>query len=334
MKLNRILLSLGLASVLSISNAIASDYSTLRNDLGKSFRNGGDPYIQEYIKKDPLTRYPELQNQSDNLWMFDNFRSSTLKCRKGDVLADGEKCKKAKMKINWTSALVDVEKVKKVSLVMTTFNTKIGPVKMQTGHAQMLFEFETGGVMTPEGPVDSLVNSYEGYRDKGTIFNPVKGMMKSYDSIMVLGSLSDVMLKAITIFNGIQVYELNMNKDEMKLALQNTLTISTNREELTKEKYHTTRNSCVTNQIKIINSALTEERKIKEWHSLFGVRTFRTLYSILPGKIPKTLRKAGLMKNEISRIGRERMLEFYDEYQAQKEIKMQKFSVFNELYQQ
>lgn len=332
MKLNRIFLSLGLASVLSIGSVIANDYNTLRNDLGKSFRDGGDPYIQEYIKKDPLTRYPELQDQNENLWMFDNFRSSTLKCRKGEGLPDGETCKKAKMKINWTSALVNVDKVKKVSLVMTTFNTKIGPVKMQTGHAQMLFEFESGGVMTPEGPVDSLVNSYEGYRDKGTIFNPVKGMMNSYDSIMVLGSFTDVMLKAITIFNGLQVYELDMSRDEMKLALQNTLSISTNREELTKEKYHTTRNSCVTNQIKIINSALSEDRKIKEWHSLFGMRTFRTLYSILPGKIPKTLRKAGLMKNEISRVGRERMLEFYDEYQANKSVRMQKFNVFNKLY--
>ncbi|PCJ19578.1 MAG: hypothetical protein COB02_07480 [Candidatus Cloacimonadota bacterium] len=332
MKFTRLLLSLSLIGAFSFNTIFANSYSTMQSKLGESFRNSADPYADEYIKKDPLTRFPALQSQNENLWMFDNFRNSTLKCRKGDILENGEKCKKAKMKISWTSALVDINKVKKVSLVMTTFNTKIGPIKMQTGHAQMLFEFESGGVMTPEGPVDSLVNSYEGYRDKGTIFNPIKGMRDAYDSIMVLGTFSDVMLKALTIFNGIQIYELNFTKEQMKIALTNTLAISTNREKLAKKKYHTTRNSCVTNQVEIINSALPEEKRIKEWHTFLGARTFRTLYSILPGKIPKTLRKAGLMKSEISRVGRERMLEYYDEYQKTKNVKLQQYRVFNSLY--
>ena len=332
MKLSRLILSLGLMSTFATSGVFANSYTTMQSELGQSFRGQNDPYAAEYIKKDPLTRYPELKNQNENLWMFDNFRNSSLKCRKGDVLPDGEVCKKAKMTISWTSALVDVKKVRKISLVMTTFNTKIGPIKMQTGHSQMLFEFESGGVMTPEGPVDSLVNSYEGYRDKGTAFNPVKGMMDTYDSIMVVGTFSDVMLKAITIFNGIQVYELDFTQEEMEIALKNTLALATNREELTKKKYHTTRNSCVTNQIEIINSALDEDRKIREWHTIFGMRTFRTLYSILPGKIPKTLRKAGLMKNETSRVGRKRMLEYYDEYQTSKLSRLQKYKVFSQLY--
>ena len=63
--------------------------------------------------------------------------------------------------------------------------------------------------------------------------------------------------------------------------------------------YHTTRNSCITNQITLLNEVLEEERKIDEYHALFGWKVMRTLQSFLPRKILKTFRKHNLVANEL-----------------------------------
>ena len=284
----------------------------LLQSLGANFRDGNDPYAEEYAKKDPLTRFPELQYRDDRYWVFDNYRATRLVGKKGETLEDGTSRKKNEVEIRWTSAIVDTHKLKKVYWIMTTFNTKIGPLKVKTGHAQLYFEFEDGGVRTPMGNFNSLVNSYEGFRDKGTIFNPTRGMMNSYESIFVMGSFEDVCLKALMVFNGVDIYELDLSREEAKTVLLKSLAISNDREYLATKKYHTTRNSCVTNQVRLINSGLAKERRIKEWHKFLGFRLFRTLGSILPSQIPRTLKKSKLMKSEAHFTGRKNIVQLYE----------------------
>ncbi|MBW7876832.1 MAG: DUF4105 domain-containing protein [Candidatus Cloacimonetes bacterium] len=284
----------------------------LLQSLGEAYRDGKDPYAKEYTKKDPLVRFVELKYRDDRHWMIDNFRMTQLVARKGEVGSDGEEVKTHQVEIRWTSALIDMSKLKGATWVMTTFNTKVGPIKMQTGHAQLFFEFEPGGVVTPFGEANSIVNSYEGYRDAGTVFNPLLGMMDKYDSIFVMGSFSDVTLKALKVFNGVDLYDLKLSAEEASKILLNSLALATDREELARRKYHTTRNSCVTNQVRLINSGVGADRRIKEWHTLFGKRVMRTLGSIFPSQIPKTLKKSGLMLAETHYTGRDRILELYD----------------------
>lgn len=307
-------------------------FDELLDKLGEAFRGGKDPYAQEYVKKDPLTRFPMLKHRDDRYWLFDNYRATELVERKGEKLADGTIAKKNKVKIRWTSALVDLDKLEKVYWVMTTFNTLLGPVKIKTGHAQLYFQFADGGVQTPLGDFNSLVNSYEGFRDQGTIFNPIKGMLKSYESIFVMGSFEDVALKALMVFNGVDVYELKMTKEEKKRALIHSLALATDLEELKKRYYHTTRNSCVTNQVRIVNSAVAPEKRIDEWFRILGYRVFRTLGSILPGRIPGTLNKTGLLESEAHYIGRDKIRELYELTEKEGGYS-HKSQLFEELYQ-
>ncbi len=303
-------------------------YEALRQELGQAYANNQDPYAAEYATKDPLPRFPVLKYKDDRYIMVDNFRVSSLGGRKGEKDANGEVLKTHQVDIRFTSALIDITKLKKASMVMTTFNTKVGPIKFQTGHCQMLFEFENGGVITPEGEVNTLVDSYEAFRDKGTIFNPLLGMFDKYESIFVLGSWSDVILKALKIFNGVDVYDLELNSDEMQKLLVGTLALATNRELLSTVKYHTTRNSCVTNQVRLLNSALPIDRRIQEWHSLFGWKFMRTFSSILPSKVPNTLKKLGLSKKESHFIGKDNILKLYDAAL----LPHKKTQIFEELY--
>jgi hypothetical protein len=323
----------GLLVFCCVSFSFAGDYEEMLAELGKSFRNNADPYVGEYENKDPLTRFPTLIEKRDNLWMIDNFRNSKVGVRKGQLTEDGKRAEKTTMDIQWTSALIDVNKVKKVSFVMTMFNTKIGPKTVETGHAQMCFEFADGGVMTPEGPIDSLVNSYEGFRDQGTIFNPIKGMFGAYESIFVMGSFPDVLMKALTIFNGLRIYELNLDHEQMVTLLKNTLQKSTDLDALGKVKYHTTRSSCVTNQINLLNSVLPEEQHIKEYHTVFGIKLLKTLGSMLPSKIKHTLKKKGLIKSELSETNRSGILAIYDQVVTKLKNKQDQNRIFQELYQ-
>jgi hypothetical protein len=315
------------------TSAFCGDYEEMLSKLGDAYKNGADPYVEQYVKKDPLTRFPELIERRDNLWLIDNYRNSVVGVRKGQVKEDGKKAKKTTMDIKWTSALIDVNKVKKVSFVMTMFNTKIGPKTVETGHAQMCFEFEEGGVMTPNGPIDSIVNSYEGFRDQGTIFNPIKGMFGAYESIFILGSFPDVLMKAVTIFNGLRIYELDLSKEQMVTLLENTLDKSTDLDALGKVKYHTTRSSCVTNQINLLNSVLNEDQHIKEYHTVFGMKLLKTLGSMLPSKIKKTLRKKGLIKSEVTENNRDGILAIYDSVRKEIEQNQKQSRVFSQLYE-
>lgn len=265
-----------------------------------------DPYLAEYKGIDPLVRYPVQKRNEGSVYLIDNLRISKLQETQG---------KKDKVKyvrdIEWSSALIDVSKLQRVSVVFAKTQINLGVVTPKTGHAQMLFEFGRGGVITNEGFVDTLVISYEGKRKDDQNFNPLVGLFKVYPSIFVMSTFEDLLVKISTFFNGMEIYDLDLTDSQKKALLVNYIEASLDTETLKKERYHTTRNSCVTNMFKLLNSVLPEGKKVKEWYQAFGLYPARTLDSILPERMEGTLRKLDLVSLKTDIFGKEKLRQYY-----------------------
>ncbi|MCO4783212.1 MAG: DUF4105 domain-containing protein [Candidatus Cloacimonetes bacterium] len=281
-------------------------WSSIYSQLKSSNFPQMDPYAAEYKGIDPLVRYPvEKQNQG-SVYLVDNLRISKLQEEIG---------KKDKVKyvrdIQWSSAMIDVSKLQRVSVVFAKTQINLGVVTPKTGHAQMLFEFGRGGVVTKEGFVDTLVISYEGKRKDDQNFNPLVGLFKVYPSIFVMSTFEDLLVKISTFFNGMEIYDLDLSDSQKKALLTNYLKAALDTETLKNERYHTTRNSCVTNMFKLLNSVLPEGKQVQEWYQAFGLYPARTLDSILPERMEKTLRKLDLVTLKTDIFGKEKLREYY-----------------------
>lgn len=293
-----ILLWLAFSSMICASSEM---HSNLQSRLGASFQNGQDPYAQEYSNIHPLLRYAELKEQNDDLWMVDNFRM-------GVHMGETEEF------ATWSSALIDTSKVKSATFALGVFDINLGIYNYKAGHAFMIFQFEEGGVLTPQGEVEGMVSSYEAYREKGVNYSFLKGLKDAYENVVVLGSNEDVFTKSASTYSRVFLYPMDLSKEETQAILVKSLQDATNREFLNSEKYHTTRNSCITNQVRIINHVLPDDRDIPEWNTLFGIKIMRSLASIVPRRIGKTLVRLGIASHEIELEGKEEVLEFYETF--------------------
>lgn len=157
---------------------------------------------------------------------------------------------------------VDPSKVKDVYFVVKPFSPE-----WIAGHTLAYFEFEEGhGVQTSDGETQNgLVVSFEARLKEGQTYNPVHGMKKDeYKSVYQLGSWKDVVQKTCRREGRKLIrYKLNLTPDQKKEFLKNSIDESL--KDLSNESYHTTRNSCYSNQLKLLNSVLPEEQQIKEW---------------------------------------------------------------------
>lgn len=274
-------------------------YQSLQQKLGQTYAGGQDPYAKEYENIHPLLRYTELREKKENLYMVDNFRMG--------VHMDGEE-----EYATWSSALIDTAKVKSATFALGVFDINLGIYNYKAGHAFLIFQFEDGGVLTPRGQVEGIVSSYEAYRENGVKYSFLKGLRDAYENVVVVGSNEDVFTKSATTYSRLFLYPLDLSQSELKAVLEKSLDDATNREFLNSEKYHTTRNSCITNQVRILNHVLPDERDIPEWNTLFGIKIMRSLASIVPRRIGKTLIRLGIASHEIELEGKEEVLEFYD----------------------
>ncbi|MCJ8346619.1 DUF4105 domain-containing protein [bacterium] len=289
-----------LSSHTLFSNSV---YDSLLQQLGKNFENNQDPYAQEYQNTDELVRFPELLQKDGPYWLIDNYREMRWSKK---IPKDGLKYKFYKhISPKWTSALIDVSKLKKVSLYILNFHVGFGEASFPVGHVQMYYEFEEGGVMTPAGSTNNLVHSFEAYLDYSQDWNPVTGIKDVYESVILLGSYKDSIAKSLTRFDEIKIYELKITEQQKKILLENSLKLALDRKQLKEKFYHTTRNSCATNQITLLNDILPVEQKVKEWRSIFGKRIFRTFGTILPNRISRRLQKKFLIVKDSKRVERD-----------------------------
>ena len=260
--------------------------SELQSQLQRLSKRKVDPYLKEYEGLRENVRFPVKLHQDDRYYLIDNIR--TL----------GGRDKEGIEKPVFESGLIDIEKVKKVSWMMCVFLIKAGPIKYQAGHAQMVFEFEEGGAMLADGPIEGIINSFEIIPQKGVNYDPiVKGMTGYYDNSCTLSTKDWGFVASASRDTRIELYTLDLTHDEMKALLKISLREAFDRESISKEKYHTTRNSCVTNQFRILNLFFPEERRIPEWSEVFGLKIKRTFGTIVPRRVGKTLKKFGLVRD-------------------------------------
>ncbi|GEM_PF-1214715 len=268
----------------------------LRSKLGISYVDGKDPYGDEYVGKDRLIRFPELLGREENFWLLDNFRDSRVCLRKGERLPGGSIARRNEIEINWTSALIDVEKVISAKLYLLRDQKRLGPTSIPLGHVQILFEFEAGGLITPEGPIEGFISSYDSFRNEGEEWGILPGILDTFEGVFVFSSFRDSLAKALTAFSGVELYELKLTRKQVRDLLTSSLELGTDRERVSARRYHTTRNSCTTNQVRLLNKVLSQKHRVQEWNQILGYPVSRTVDSILPVSLIEQLKRVGLIQ--------------------------------------
>jgi len=165
-------------------------------------------------------------------------------------------------------------------MLMNRFVEKIGEMDIRVGHAQVLFEFEEGGVLTDFGQVGGIFFSYEAMRRKDQSFNVIRsGFGNTYEGTIVVGTRRDLFHKT-EVSAGVDLMELDLNQEELESYLKSAFSTALDQFHLKKNKYHLFRHQCITVQFDILTKALG--KKIREWH---------------PTNIYYGLQKAGLIKH-------------------------------------
>ena len=271
-------------SFTTFAAAFDGTYESLLSKLGDTFASG-DPYVEKYAGMWPQMRYAVCRERQGDLVLLDNFRNGRYEDENGVTRG------------RWTSALIDVSKVKRVFFQLNIFHVKIGPMDYKAGHGQMIFQFDDGGIMTPAGEVSGMVFSYEAYRKENISYDPIiKGLKKTYRMTLVVSSARESLRRAAVTDNGVQLYELNLNDSERLNLLEAFLAEAFDEETLYNTWYHTTRSSCVTNQFRVLNTVLPEEKRFKEYHKIFGVNVVRTLGTTFPRRVGRTLLGSGIVR--------------------------------------
>jgi hypothetical protein len=155
---------------------------------------------------------------------------------------------------------INPDKVKNVYMMLEPFAPE-----WAAGHSLAYIEFEDGGVKTADGENSrGLVVSVEARLKEGQTYGLMAGMKHQFKIVYQLGTFEDTVQKtARKRDHKLERYELKLDNEQKKQFLLNSLDESfKNRDN---EDYHTLNNSCYSNQMRILNTVLPEEQKIKEW---------------------------------------------------------------------
>ena len=244
------------------------EYAELRADIGTVYLNS-DPYVQQYEDFLPQNRYIEKTGEAGNYIRFDNLRFWTEWGVNESI-----------HKPTWSSALVDTSKVKKAYILVNRFVEKIGEMDLRVGHAQVLFEFEDGGVLTDYGQVGGIYFSYEAMLKKGQVFSAIKsGLSQTYEGTIVVGTRNDIFHKT-EVSAGVDLIELDLNQEQLKSHLENAFATALDKRYLKTNKYNLFAHQCITVQFEILTKALG--KRIHEWY---------------PSSVYVTLEDAGLIES-------------------------------------
>ena len=211
-------------------------------------------------------RFPERISKQGSVQTFANLRTGRVRQGKYIPL--------------WSTAKIDTSKVKKVTFMVVSF--PIAGV-YTSGHAQMVFDMEKGSFESSLGPHEGVVASFSALRPKGVSYNAAAGMLDRYKSIWLLCSKKEIFDKA-EIENGhVELYELKLNAKVRQKLLDTFLYTSFQRRQLEVTPYHLLRNSCITNQFRIM-------RLVFDWN-----KSEPFPMTSIPRKAGETLIKTGLV---------------------------------------
>jgi len=207
----------------------------------------------------------------------------------------------------WQPILIDVNKVKSVKFMLCVFNIEFfmkGGFDYAAGHGQMIFEFEEGGAMLPDREVNGIVNSFEILPKEGESYDPiVKGeLISHYKTTFSISTMEYSVLGSATNDTRFEIVELDLSKEEMVSLLKISMEEALKKDQLQSKKYDTTRNSCITNQIRVLNLFLEANGRgtIQEYRKGFitEINYIRTRATFVPKKVIGTLIDHGLTKTQ------------------------------------
>lgn len=230
------------------------------------------------IDWDPDVKSSSLLERDGDQFTVSNFRWGREET--GETKADWAQSR--------SDTTIDTSQVKDVYMAVQPFKPEI-----IAGHGLVIFEMaEDGAVQSSTGETDfGLAFSAEAKRPVGVGFDLIKGMKKSYGLTVQLGSLSDqLQMVSRQRGNKLLLHKLDLEPEQKKELLQNALENGT--KDRTGEWYHTLTNSCYTNCVDLINSVVSDDKKMPRWTATPLTRS-RAATSI-PNLSGATVRKKGL----------------------------------------
>lgn len=129
------------------------------------------------------------------------------------------------------------------------------------GHALMVFELDRP-ITNAQGESDNrLVLSVEARKKEGEEWGALRGLGKNFGLVYQLGSFSDLVHKTCRRQgHRLELRKLNLSQQQKQELVNNALEEAL--ADRTGEYYHTTRNSCYSGQLRLLNTVLEPEQQI------------------------------------------------------------------------
>lgn len=170
------------------------------------------------------------------------------------------------------------------------------------GHALMIFEFDPAHpLVNSKGETDTrLVLSIEARKKEGEDWGALVGLQKRFGVVYQLGSFSDAVQKTARL-NGhrLELRRLDLSQAQRERLVGNALAEAV--KDRVGEYYHTTRNSCYSGQLRLLNSVLPAGQQIGFLSPWTAGVTYKAT-AITPTFSGVTLKRSGLLTGEPARV--------------------------------
>lgn len=254
------------------------------------FQQSGPVYLPDPPEGPDPAWYPEQRHALDIGLSQDGSAKIIRNIRWGFNAPSAEKLSD---KMAWDPMFADttvpLSGVKNVYMIIEPFK----PTWL-AAHAMLAFEFENGqGIKSANGQMDNgLVLSVEAALKRDQSYSLLKGFKHSFGQVYMLSSWNDIIQKVnYRAQHALQYYPLDLNQEQKDQLLQTALVEAT--KDRTGEFYHTTRNSCYQNCVRILDTVLTKKEYIRQW---LIPRILYNPLATMPKFGPFRMRCAGLYK--------------------------------------
>lgn len=219
-------------------------YVKLRRKLKDYISDNYDHYDSEYSNSNGRTRYPVLREQEKNYLLIDNLKFHVSR-------QNG--------KVSWSSALIDLDKIESAVMVKNRFLIRAGEMELMLGHLQVLYKFKPGGVLTRFGQVGGLYISYDIHFKDGQNYDPlIKGMTNQYKTVLQIGTQRQLFLDKVE-SSGLELIHLDLSVEQVQDLFKISLEHAIRKDEISQNRYHTLRNSCITYQFDLLSETLGKQ---------------------------------------------------------------------------
>lgn len=231
-----------------------------------------------------IVQYARLINRTANSFTISNIRWG-IKSKNPKQMSVEER------DYYWQTAKIRTDMVDQVYYMIKPFFPKI-----IAGHGYTLITFKPGGFVGPDNSrPEGLAVSYEIFKEQGQRLKDIDFVHKGTHDFYGIGAVLATWENYAAVdcdLNGHELtpYRINFSAEQKSQFL--TLLLEDALKDRSKEFYHTIRNSCVTNQVRVINEVIPESKRIK---TNIGSSKILNPAGFVPRKIAKTYAKIGIM---------------------------------------